>query len=145
MYYEELNKGYKIKTRQRVVTGTDIDTFAIMTGATNPLFIQDEFAKKLGFKGKIAPGVLTLGLAIGLCYGAGLFDHLVAALGIDKLKFLEAVNPGDTICCEVEVVERKEVKGERGVVVFKWVVKNQEGKVVLEAEPTFIYRRQPPI
>ena len=141
MYYEELNKGDKITTRQRVVTGTDIDMFAIMTGATNPLFIEDESAKKLGFKGRIAPGVLTLGLAIGLCYGAGLFDHLVAALSIDKLRFLGAVNQGDTIWCEVEVVERKEIQGERGIVNFKWVVKNQEGKAILEAEPTFMFRK----
>jgi len=145
MYYEELNKGDKITTKQRVVTETDIDMFAIMTGATNPIFIQDEVAKKLGFKGRIAPGALTFALTMGLFYGAGLFDHLVAFLGIDKLKFLAAVNPSDTIWCEAEVMGKKEIRGERGIVNLKWVVKNQEKEAVLETETTFMLQKKSPI
>ena len=146
MYYEELNKGDKITTRERVVTGTDIDTFAIMTGAINPLFLENGFAKKLGFKGRIAPGMLTLALATGLQYATGVFDHLVAFLGVDKLKFLATVNPGDTIWCEAEVIGKKEIHGGRGIVNFKWVVKNQEESPVLEAETIFMLKkRQSPI
>ncbi len=140
MHYEELNKGDKITTRRRVVTGTDIDVFAIMTGATNPLFLEDGFAKKLGFKGRVAPGILTLALTLGLLYPEGLVDHIIAFLGIDKLKFLGSVNPGDTIWCESEVIEKKGIQGERGIVKFKWVVKNQEARTVLEAETTFMFK-----
>src|SRR4030042_3290975 len=104
MYFEEFNKGDKFETRSRVVTGTDIDIFAALTGATNPLFMDEEFGKKLGYKGRIAPGLLTLSLAQGLQYLMGLFDHIIAFSGIDKLRFLASVNPGDTIRCSVEVV-----------------------------------------
>jgi len=142
MYYEELNQGDKITTRRRVVTGTDIDTFAIMTGAINPLFLEDAFAKKLGFKGRIAPGILTLALATGLQYATGLFDDIIAFLGIDKLKFLATVNPGDTIWAEAEVIAKKEIDGERGIVNFRWLVKNQEDKPTLEAETTFMLKRK---
>lgn len=146
MYYEELDIGKKITTRQRIVTPTDIDIFAIMTGAINPLFLEDGFGERLGFKGRIAPGVLTLALAIGLQYATGVFDHLIAFLGIDRLKFLAAVNPSDTIWCEAEVIESKEIHGDRGVVKFRWIVKNQEGRSVLEAEATFMLKkRRPPI
>ena len=142
MYYEELNQGDKITTRRRVVTGTDIDTFAIMTGAINPLFLEDAFAKKLGFKGRIAPGILTLALATGLQYATGLFDDIIAFLGIDKLKFLATVNPGDTIWAEAEVIAKKEIDEERGVVNFRWLVKNQEERPTLEAETTFMLKRK---
>jgi 3-hydroxybutyryl-CoA dehydratase len=143
MYYEELNQGDKIMTRRRVVTGTDIDTFAIMTGAINPLFLEDGFGKRLGFKGRIAPGILTLALATGLQYATGLFDDIIAFLGIDKLRFLATVNPGDTIWAEAEVIAKKEIDGERGIVSFGWLAKNQEERPVLEAETTFMLRRKP--
>jgi 3-hydroxybutyryl-CoA dehydratase len=142
MYYEELNIGKKITTRQRVVTPTDIDIFAIMTGAINPLFLEDGFGRNLGFQGRIAPGLLTLALATGLQYATGVFDHLIAFLGIDKLKFLAAVSPSDTIWCEAEVIESKDVRADRGVVKFKWIVKNQEERPVLEAETTFMLRKR---
>jgi 3-hydroxybutyryl-CoA dehydratase len=142
MHYEELNQGDKITTRRRVVTGTDIDTFAIMTGAINPLFLEDGFGKKLGFKGRIAPGILTLALATGLQYATGLFDDIIAFLGIDKLKFLAIVNPGDTIWAEAEVTAKKEIDGDRGIVNFRWLVKNQEERPVLEAETTFMFKRK---
>ncbi len=41
MYFEEFNLGDQFNTRPRVVTATDIDTFAISTGAVNPLFLDD--------------------------------------------------------------------------------------------------------
>jgi acyl dehydratase len=42
-----------------------MDIFAALTGATNPLFSNDEFGKKHGFEGRIAPGILILALAVG--------------------------------------------------------------------------------
>ena len=143
MYFEELGQGDRFTTRSRVVTGTDIDIFAALTGATNPLFLNEEFGKKQGFKGRIAPGVLVLALAVGAQYSMGLFDHIIAFLGIDRLKFLGPVYPGDMIKHSAEVIEKRETeKGERGIVVFRWVGENQEGKPVLEAEATFLVRKK---
>ncbi|OGN97103.1 MAG: hypothetical protein A2Z77_05995 [Chloroflexi bacterium RBG_13_51_36] len=143
MYFEEFSQGDKFTTRSRVVTGTDIDIFAALTGATNALFLNEEFGKKQGFRGRIAPGMLILALAVGAQYSTGLFDHIVAFLGIDKLKFLSPVYPGDTIKYNVEVIEKRETERQgRGIVVFKWVGENQEGKSVLEAEGIFLIRKR---
>jgi acyl dehydratase len=142
MYFEEFSQGDKFATRSRVVTGTDTDIFAALTGATNPLFLNEEFGKKQGFKGRIAPGILILALAVGAQYSMGLFDHIIAFLGIDKLRFLSPVYPGDTIRYNVEVIEKRETeRKERGIIVFKWVGENQDGKSVLEAEGTFMMRK----
>src|SRR4030042_4456654 len=142
MYFEEFSQGDKFTTRSRVVTGTDIDIFAALTGATNALFLNEEFGKKQGFRGRIAPGMLILALAVGAQYSTGLFDHIVAFLGIDKLKFLSPVYPGDTIKYNVEVIEKREPERQGGgIVVFKWVGDNKEGKAVLEAEGIFLIRK----
>lgn len=90
MHFEESSKGDKFTTRSRVVTGTDMDVFAALTGATNPPFLTEEFGKRQGFKGRTAPGVLILALGVGAQYWMGLFDHIIAFLGIDKLRFLGA-------------------------------------------------------
>jgi 3-hydroxybutyryl-CoA dehydratase len=143
MYFEEFSQGDKFTTRSRVVTGTDMDIFAALTGATNPLFLNEEFGKKQGFKGRIAPGVLILALGVGAQYSMGLFDHIVAFLGIDKLRFLGPVYPGDTIKYSVDVIEKRQTeRKERGIVVFRWVGENQEGKPVLDAEGTFLMRKR---
>lgn len=90
MHSEDFSQGNRSITRSRVVTGTDMDIFAALTGATNPLFLNEEFGKKQGFKGRIAPGVLILALGVGAQYSMGLLDHIIAFLGIDKLRFLGA-------------------------------------------------------
>ena len=143
MYFEDFLEGNKFETRSRVVTGTDIDIFAALTGATNPLFMDEEFGKKLGYKGRVAAGLLTLSLAQGLQYSIGLFDHIIAFSGIDKLRFLAPVNPGDTIRCSVEVLERRGTKKEdRGIVTTHWNCHNQEGQLVLELLATFLVRKR---
>ncbi|MDO8688235.1 MAG: MaoC family dehydratase [Dehalococcoidales bacterium] len=133
MYYEELNQGDKFTTRPRVVTATDIDTFAISTGAVNPLFLDDKFARALGLERRIAPGLLTLSLTVGQVYALGLFDHIIALVSMN-VNFLSSVNAGDEIKSTVEVVEKRETtQKNRGIVVLKLNCQNQEGKQVLEA------------
>jgi 3-hydroxybutyryl-CoA dehydratase len=143
MYFEEFSQGDRFTTRSRVVTGTDVDIFAALTGATNPLFLNEEFGRKQGFKGRVAPGMLILSLGVGAQYSTGLFDHIVAFLGIDKLKFLSPVYPSDAIKYNVAVIDKRETeKKDRGIIVFKWVAENQDGKSVLEAEGIFMMRKR---
>ena len=143
MYFEEFNVGDKLKSRPRVVTPGDIDLFAVTTGATNPVFLQEEAGRRRGYKGRIAPGLLTLSLTVGLGYQLGLVDQLVAFLDIDKLRFLGAVNPGDIIKGEFEVVDKRETKKEdRGIVIIHVNTENQDGVKVLEADMTFMIGRK---
>lgn len=132
MYFEDIEPGDKFTSRPRVVTPTDIDTFAITTGAVNPLFLDDKSARKLGFDQRIAPGLLTLSLTVGLVYALGLFDHVIALMHID-VNFLASVNAGDEIKSVVEVVEKRETRHpERGIAILKVTSQNQDGKPVLE-------------
>ena len=46
MYYEEFEVGKEQVTSGRTMTETDIVIFAGLTGASNPLFLDEECAKK---------------------------------------------------------------------------------------------------
>ena len=144
MYFEDLKEGQVLASRKRVVTGTDIDIFATMTGAVNPLFLSKDYAVSAKMRDRVAPGILTVGLMFGSLYQLGLFDHIVALMGIDKLRFLLPVFPGDTIESKVVVESKKETsKQDRGVVVFRTTCTNQENANVLEGELTFLFLRNP--
>lgn len=132
MYFDELNPGDKFSTRSRVVTATDIDNFAISSGAVNPLFLNDKFAQTIGLERRVAPGLLTLSLTIGQMYALGLFDHLTALLSIN-VNFLAPVSAGDEIKSTVEVIEKRETRREdRGLIILKMDCQNQEAKPVME-------------
>ncbi len=143
MYFEEFNTGDSFNTRSRLITGTDVDLFAALTGATNPVFLADECGRAMGYKGRMAPGMLTLSLAVGLQYSAGLLDHARAFLGISDLRFLAPLNPGDAIKCQTEVTNKKDMGEDNGIVTFNWSCENQDRNTVLQAEATFMILKQP--
>lgn len=143
MYLEEFNIGDRFSTRSRLITGTDVDLFAALTGATNPVFLDDECGREMGYKGRIVPGMLTLSLALGLQYGAGLLDHTRAFLGINSIRFLAPLTPGDAIKCHTEVAKKKDMEGDSGIITFNWACENQDQNTILQAEATFMILKKP--
>jgi len=141
MFYEDFELHEPIETRGRVVTGTDIDLFAALTGAVNPLFLSDEYARAEGQEGRLTPGPLLFSLMIGLCYQAGLFDHVVAMANVSDMKFALTVHPGDVLTAVATVVgKRPTKKSYLGIVTLKHELKNQRGEEVLAAEITYLMR-----
>ncbi|MFC1890468.1 MaoC family dehydratase [Thermodesulfobacteriota bacterium] len=141
MYYEDFELEKPITTRGRVLTGTDIDLFTAVTHAVNPLFLSDETARGAGLPARIAPGPLLFSMNIGLCYQAGLYDHIVAMAGVDAMKFLAPVHPGDTITAVATPVEKRATKkSDRGLVVLRHELKGPKGKAVLTADVTYLMR-----
>lgn len=141
MYFEEFSLNQKFTSRPRVITATDVELFCALTGATNPLFLDDQFAKSLGHKSRIVPGLLTVALITGQNYQLGIFDHIIALAGIDKLKFKAPVYIGDSIKSEVEVIEKREIDSSRGLVRLRVSCFNQAGQVVAEWEQVMVVKR----
>ena len=139
MFFEEFEVDKIIESRSRVVTGTDIDLFTAMTGAVNPLFLSDETAQKAGQPARLTPGPLLFSFTIGLCYQAGVFDHVIAMAGVKEMRFMSPVHPGDIITASATPLEKRpSKKPDRGVVVLRHELKNQEGAVVLSADVTYL-------
>jgi acyl dehydratase len=141
MHYEDFEIDKIYATRSRVVTGTDVDLFTAMTHAVNPLFLSDEAAKAIGRPARMTPGPLLFSLNIGLCYQAGLFDQVLAMAGVEVMRFLAPVHPGDTIAATATPIEKRPTKkADRGVVVLRHVLTKRDEVEVLTAEATYLMR-----
>ena len=109
------------------ITETDIADFARVTGDFNPVHLDQAYAEKTIFKGRIAHGLLSVGLLSGIL-GNILPGHGTIYLS-QEVKFLAPVRIGDTITARVEVME---ILAEKNRVKFKTICTNQDGKVVID-------------
>jgi 3-hydroxybutyryl-CoA dehydratase len=111
----------------RTVTEDDIELFATATGDFNPLHLDQAYAEKTFFKGRIAHGLLSVGLLSSIL-GNILPGHGTIYLS-QEVKFLSPVRIGDTITAKVEVME---LVPEKNRVKFRTSCINQEGKIVVD-------------
>ena len=121
LYLSEFHVGDKFITLSRTVTETDVVLFAGITGDNNPIHTDRTYAESLPFKSRIAHGLL----------GAGLVDGSAIAALSTEWKFVGAIKIGDTIHCEVEVLEAKQSKSkpDRGVLNIQYTILNQDNQV----------------
>lgn len=115
-------------TPGRTVTESMVTDFAGLTGDVNPLHTDAEAAKEGPFGERVAHGMLTVSLAIGLWMRIPAFEG-VALSGLDDVAFLAPVPFGDTIHVEIEVTGTEERERSGRVVVQNEVV-NQDGETV---------------
>ncbi len=111
----------------KTITETDINDFAKVTGDFNPVHLDQAYAEKTIFKGRIAHGLFSVGL-FSTILGNILPGHGTIYLS-QEVKFLAPVRIGDIITARVEVLE---LNAERNRVKFKTICTNQEGKVVVD-------------
>ncbi|MFN3743527.1 MAG: MaoC family dehydratase [Hyphomicrobiaceae bacterium] len=136
LYWQEMPVGAKFKTFGRTITETDIVNFISCTGFLEVLFTDREFVKAhSAIKGRVAPGALVYAIAegmtmLGTIQGTGLaFLHM-------ELDVKGPTFAGDTIHCEIEVIEQRPTsKGDRGLVRTRNTVINQRGETVLVYTP----------
>ena len=111
----------------KTITETDINDFARVTGDFNPLHLDQGYAEKTIFKGRIAHGLLSVGLLSSILgnilpgYGTIYLSH--------DIKFLAPVRIGDTITAKVEVLE---LIHEKNRAEFRTTCTNQDGKLVVD-------------
>ncbi len=118
--------GYKT-THVKTVTETDIVLFAAVSGDLNPVHVNEEYAKKTFFGGRIAHGVIAIAV---LSAAMAKLPGLVIFLNHSS-RFLKPVKIGDTITGLAEVTA---VRKDKGIVTLKNTCTNQKGEVVVEGE-----------
>jgi 3-hydroxybutyryl-CoA dehydratase len=85
----------------KTITQDDVRNFAAASGDTNPLHLDDEFASRTRFKGRIAHGTLVGGLiSAALARVPGLVIYLS-----QDLEFHNPVRIDDRVSAECEIVE----------------------------------------
>ena len=146
MEFEEIKVGEKLTTRSWTISGKDINLFVAMTSEDMSralkfaaIHLDDDFARNLGFKARLVPGMMLLPIVQALVTETGLTKDTVF-IGMDKVKFVSPVVPGDSVHVEVEVVnKRKTSKGDRGIVTLRCTCKNQENTIVVDSEQNYMY------
>ncbi|MDX6415501.1 MAG: oxepin-CoA hydrolase / 3-oxo-5,6-dehydrosuberyl-CoA semialdehyde dehydrogenase [Trebonia sp.] len=125
-----LRIGDTIQAGPRTVTLEDIEHFAEFTGDTFYAHMDEEAAAKNPFfGGRVAHGYLIVSLAAGLFVQPD-YGPVLANYGIDNLRFLTPVKPGDEITVTLTCKQISPRAGEYGEVRWDAELKNGDGAVV---------------
>ena len=136
--WEQLSAGQRFRTLNRTVTETDLVLFTGVTGMLEIIFTDRTFGAEKGgaIEGQFVPAALTYSLIEGLLCQSMIQGTGLAMLELKK-QVLAPVRVGDTIHGEIEVTSvRPTSKGNRGIVVSRIDVKNQNDEVVITYEAT---------
>lgn len=135
-YLEDLEEGMSA-TFGKTVTDADIVIFAGVTGDTNPVHLNDEFAAGTMFKNRIAHGMFGAGL-ISAVLGTKLPGPGCVYVN-QTLRFKAPVKVGDTLIARATV---KKVVADKKFVDMETVC-TVGGKVVIDGEATLMVPKRP--
>jgi 3-hydroxybutyryl-CoA dehydratase len=102
IYFEDLRVGMSERYSKQV-TAADVAAFAEISGDRNPIHLDDAFAAKTPFGGRIAHGIFTASFV-----SATIATRLPGQGSIyisQTLRFMAPVRIGDTVDTTVEVAE----------------------------------------
>ena len=112
-YLEDLSIGMT-SSFEKTITDKDIQAFAAITGDTNPVHLDDEYAATTPFKARIAHGMMSAGL-ISTVLGTQLPGPGCIYLD-QQIKFRAPVFIQDTVVATVTV---EDINQRRGRVTLK--------------------------
>ena len=134
-YLEDLSVGMSASFA-KTVTEADIVNFAGVSGDTNPVHLNQDFAEATLFRGRIAHGMLSAGF-ISTVFGTRLPGPGCIYLSQD-LRFRAPVKIGDTVTATVTI---REIVPEKARVIFDTVCKVGE-TVVVDGEAKLMVDRR---
>ncbi len=144
-YYEDLAAIPSDNVGSRLITREDILRFA-REYDPQPFHIDEDAAKDSPYGGLISSGWMTCAVTMRLmCDHYLLQSSSMGSPGIDALRWLKPVRPGDTISVVRKTLEaRKSVsKPDRGLIKSLWEVSNQHGEVVMTMEGMGLFGCRP--
>ncbi len=101
-YLEDLKVGMS-STYGKTITDADVTMFAGISGDTNPLHLDDEFASRSQFRSRIAHGMLSAGL-LSTIFGTKLPGPGAIYMS-QNLRFLAPVRIGETVIAKAVIEE----------------------------------------
>jgi len=136
-YYEDLRVGEALTTHRRTVTEADIVNFGSVSGDHFYAHFDEIAAKDSLFEQRVAHGYFVLSAAAGMFVdpapGPVLLNY-----GLENLRFIEPVAPGDTIQAKL-IVKKKKIRQKKekdkypfGIVFWDVEVMNQNDKLVAD-------------
>ena len=132
--YGDLDLGQTFRSKERVVTVEDIEHFAEFTGDNFYAHMDEEAVKGHPFfPGRVAHGYLLLAFAAGL-FVEPARGPVLANFGLDNLRFLKPVTPGEAIQVRLTVKQKSPRNAEYGEVRWDVEITNRAGEPVATYE-----------
>jgi len=112
-----------------------------------PFHVDEDSAARSIYGGLIASGWQTASVTFRLAVD-GLIGRAASlgSPGVDELRWLEPVRPGDTVKVRAELLEvrNSQSKPDRGIVKIRYETSNQRGDVVFTMVGPGLFARRPP-
>jgi len=143
-WFDDLAVGMRFKGGGVTVSKEDILRFA-REYDPQPFHLDDEAARKTMLGGLAASGWHTAAIAMRLATECRPFGpHPLLGAGVDDLRWLKPVRPGDTLRLEGEVVELLPSRSKpQGVARVRWTLYDQHGEAVYTFIPLAIVPSRP--
>jgi acyl dehydratase len=144
--WEDFPPGKVIEHGARTLSAEDIVSFA-REWDPQRYHVDPQAAEATPFGGLIASGWQSCAVAMRLMCDAYLNESsCVGSPGIDEIRFLKPVRPGDTLRFRSTVIESRlsRSKSDRGLVSFRWELINQADETVLSMLGHQFYLRRVP-
>src|SRR5512146_1962422 len=143
-YWDDFAPGWTYESPARTLSAEEIVRFA--REYDPQVFHTDpEAAKATPFGGLIASGWQTCGVMMRLmCDGYLVDSACLGSPGLEDLRWLRPVRPGDALRLRAEVLEQtpSQKQPNRGTVKFRWEVLNQNDEVVCSIVGRQLFRRR---
>ena len=144
-YFEDFTVGERFRSRGVTFTESSIIDFAFKYDPQS-FHMDTEAAAESPFGGLIASGFQTLAQTFRVWLDEGVLAKCsIGAPGIDELRWLAPVRPGDTLHMRAEVVEIRpsSSKADRGIVRIAYAAVNQRGETVMTLSIAQMVIRRP--
>jgi len=130
-YFDDLTQGDRFKSATYEVTEEQIISFA-REFDPQPFHLDSAVARQTMFKGLIASGWHTAAITMRLFVQRLNFAEGAIGLGVDELRWPNAVRPRDALQVETEIVDLRasRSKPSHGIVGLRNVTVNQRGEIV---------------
>lgn len=134
MEYKDFKIGMKASI-SKTITETDVILYSGLSLDTNPLHINNEYAKKTFFKEKIVHGMFSAGL-ISAVLGTR-FPGEGSIYLEQYLSFIKPVFINDTITATVKIIE---LQNEKKIILLSTVCTNQKEEIILQGQAKILKR-----
>jgi len=144
-YWEDFPEGEVREFGQMRVKREDIVRFASEFDP-QPFHLDEVAGERSMFRGLVASGWHTAAMAMRMMCDAYLLDSAsMGSPGLDQLKWLLPVRPGDTLRLRLTVLEARPLQSKPGVglVRSRHEVLNQDGQVVMLMDGYGMFGRRP--
>src|SRR5947207_14797581 len=144
-YFEDLKIGDRFKSKPLLGTEKKLIDFATKR-APQMFHLSRKEAQRTIFKGLTASGWHTAAMTMALFVQTLNFAKGAIGLGVDRLRWPNAVRPGDVLTVETKILALRVSRSRPryGIIRLRNVTTNQRGEVVQRMLATAMVRRRQP-